>query len=521
MPLPEVHADQEESIRTSPKVPSWRVDGLVLLGLAVIGAALRFSHLTAKPFWFDECFSVELARLQLGSFLRMLWWREATATLYNVVLRAWLHFGQSPFFIRSLSVIFAVATIPAIYWIARQLYDRRVALLAAALFTFNAFNVRYAQEARTYALFVLLATVSSGFFVAWVREPNRRNRIGYIATSVLAVYAHFYALFLIAVEWVVFRLIDASSRKKTEPADSTPWRERPWRDIGIAVLPSLLFMAKAGAGPIRWIPRPGFYDLLTFWRAFTGSSNWVLPAIALLACIAAVPSAKRIFRANQGWETWRLQFLLMWLLFPITFTFVVSFLRPIFLPRYLIFCEPAMIILVAAGVARLRRIQLIIPALTLLLVLAVQGIFFVYAHDYDDQRDGSGEAVNFILDQSQPGDAVVFHIAEARAPYEFFRSLRVGENTASPKFTGRLGPDILYPHFGPGLDYSDFKGKPVPEFLRSAFPNYSRLWVMFMYTSGGGAGRTTAMLRHLVSQSFSNSQCREFPKVEVCLYTRH
>jgi uncharacterized membrane protein len=520
MPLSDVHVDEQESIRVPPKEPSAWVEGLALLGLMGIGAALRFSHLTAKPFWFDECFSVELARLQLGSFVRMIWWREATATLYNVVLRAWLHFGQSLFFIRGLSVAFAVATIPAIYWLARQLYDRRVGLLTAALFTCNAFNVRYAQEARTYALFELLATISCGLFIFWLRNPKGSCRRAYILVSILAVYAHMYALLVVAAQWMVLRLAGAPTVKAGEDPGVQQSRMRAFRTIVIGVLPLLVFAAKAGAGPIRWIQRPGWHDLLDFWRAFTGASSWLLPAIALLACVAAVGSAKGMFRGNQAWETWRVQFLLLWLVFPIALTVVLSFLRPIFLPRYMIFCQPALIILMAAGIARLGKLWLIIPALALTVLLAVQGIFFVYGHDFDDQRDGSSAAVNYILDHSEPGDAILFHIAEARAPYEFVRSVRAGRNTASPKFTDRMGPDILFPHFGPGLDYSDLKAKPVPEFLRGAFPNYSRVWVMFMYNRGGGAGRTTAMLTRLLAESFRDRQCREFPKVEVCLYTK-
>ena len=63
---------------------------------------------TAKPFWFDECFSVVGARLSWANFLRLLWWREANMSLYYVLLRIWLgvcpRSGQSEFFIRSLSV---------------------------------------------------------------------------------------------------------------------------------------------------------------------------------------------------------------------------------------------------------------------------------------------------------------------------------------------------------------------------------------------------------------------------------
>jgi mannosyltransferase len=521
MPLPEVHIKQERRDSPSPAISAPWIYPVVLVLLVVAGAALRFAHLTSKPFWFDECFSVELARLSWGSFVRVIWWREANMSLYYAVLRPWLHLGQSELFIRSLSVVFALATVPAISWLARQLYDRRVGLFAAALFTFNAYNVRYSQEARSYTLFVLLATLSSGFFIAWLRNPTRRNRTAYALVSILAVYSHFYALLLVAAQWLMLRLFGIPSPQHAESPEADACGRRPWKAIAMGVLPLLFFVAKTGAGPIRWIHRPGVQDLLAFWRDLSGGRNWLLPSILLLACMAAAAShPKALLKPNAGFTTWRVQFLLLWLLFPILLTVGFSVLRPVFLPRFLIFCQPALIILAAAGIAQLRKNWLVVAALAVLICLALQGIFFVYGHDYDDQRDGSGEAVNFILDHSRPGDAILFHIAEARVPYEFFRSARAGENTASPAFNRSLGPDILYPHFGSGLDYSDFKAKPIPEILRSEFTDDSRLWAMFMYNQGGGAGRTTRMLTQLLQQSFPHTECRSFSKVEVCLYTR-
>ena len=114
----------------------WLTLGLLL----VLSVAVRLRCLGNKPFWFDECFSAEVARIDLHNFAHLLWWREANMSLYYVLLRAWMHFGQSEFFIRSLSVWMAVATVPAIYWLAGMLYDRRVGLIAAALFTFNAYT---------------------------------------------------------------------------------------------------------------------------------------------------------------------------------------------------------------------------------------------------------------------------------------------------------------------------------------------------------------------------------------------
>jgi mannosyltransferase len=534
---PEAAAHQTPSAAPFSPDPTRRARRLTLLLLFVTGAVVRFLFLARKPFWFDECFSVEVARMNLSNFLRLLWWREANMSLYYLLLRVWLRFEPhrpSEFFIRSLSVLIAVATIPAIYWLARQLYDRRVALIAAALFAFNAYSVRYAQEARSYALFLLLATLSSGFLIALLRTPTRRNRLGYVLISILAVYAHFYALLLLVTHWLAFRRLRSGAHNSGQPTQpAAPFAaqiRRIWITIGLAVLPLLIFVAKTGAGPIRWIQRPGLRDVLAFYSELAGGSNWGLLTIYVVACIAAVGSAVKRWLSrdrngdqtgNAGWETWRSQFLLLWLSFPVALTVLLSFARPVFLSRYMIFCLPPLLILAAAGLARLRESWLLSAVLAGILLLGSQGIFFVYTHDFDNERDASVSAANFILDHAQPGDAVVFHIAGTRIPYEFVRSLRVGENTASPDFAGPFGPQILFPYHGAGLDYRDFTGKPTADFLRAIAPSHPRLWVMLM--NNGAAGNpdpTTVMLTNTLPESFPTMLRWQFTKVEVRLYSK-
>jgi hypothetical protein len=89
----------EQGAGSSPRSDVARIAfSLTLLALFAAGAALRLLFLTRKPFWFDECFSVEAARLDWPNFLHLLWWREANMSLYYVSLRGWLHFGHSEFF---------------------------------------------------------------------------------------------------------------------------------------------------------------------------------------------------------------------------------------------------------------------------------------------------------------------------------------------------------------------------------------------------------------------------------------
>ena len=124
-----------------------------------------------------------------------------------------------------------------------------------------------------------------------------------------------------------------------------------------------------------------------------------------------------------------------------------------------------------------------------------------------------------ILEHSEPGDGIVFHIAAARIAYEFFLFVRAGEDTARPGFTGRLGPEILFPYHGAGLDYRDFTGKPTEDWLRTI--GNRRVWVMLM--NNGSAEKpdpTTVMLSRVLPESFPRLVRWEFTKVEVRLYSR-
>ena len=514
-----VNVPGDVSSPRSPAAP--RAHRVTLLLLFAGGIALRFACLACKPFWFDECFSVELARMRWPTFLHLLWWREANMMLYYGLLRLWLHFGWSSFFIRSLSVLLATATLPAIYWLANLLYDRRVALIATALFTFNAFHVRYSQEARSYALFVLLAILSSGFLISSLHTRERSPGRGYILSSVLAVYTHVYAVLLIVAHWLTLRYAGEPSNQAADQGKEGRrglWK-RAWKIIGIAALPMLIFLIKTGTGPIRWIHRPGFFDVLAFLEHFSGSDRWPLALVYCTACIAAVwPMRTRLLSRNQVWETWRGQFLLLWLLFPILLTLLLSLAKPVFYDRYLIFCLPAFVILAAAGLAKVRRAWLLAPVLAGVLLLSLQGVFYIYGHDFDDERDAAGTATYFILDHAQPGDGIIFHIPFIRVPYEFFRAQRAQGNRS---LAAQIGPEIIYPHSAPdGFIFRDFKAKLSADLLAQIALGHPRVWVVLMYEGPANPDPTVVLLTKALPEWLPHVQRWQLSKVEVRLYSK-
>src|SRR6185312_840387 len=129
-----------------------------------------------------------------------LWQFEANMSLYYVLVRWWIRFGNNETWLRSLSVVTAVASIVLIYVVGNLLPGRNTGLFAAFLLSINVAHIAYAQEARSYSLLMLLCLLSLFFFLRLDRGGTA-NALGYVVASVLAVYAHFFAVFFLFAQW--------------------------------------------------------------------------------------------------------------------------------------------------------------------------------------------------------------------------------------------------------------------------------------------------------------------------------
>jgi hypothetical protein len=212
------------------------------------------------------------------------------------------------------------------------------------------------------------------------------------------------------------------------------------------------------------------------------------------------------------WEIWRYRFLLSWLLFPILLTLALSLVKPLFVPRYFIFCLPALFLLVASGIARLRPAALKAPALLFLLILSFRGTAGYYKQDLDIQRDDWRAATEYLLNDSQPGDALLFHVPMGRMPYEFYRSLQPLTPASA----------VLYPHHGDRLTFLDFVEKPNDAELERSLPQHPRAWLVLTYaeTRSGLPDARSVELNGLLQDFYSNLEQRDVPGIEILLYSK-
>lgn len=503
-------AGQPSSLPVAQQRPSPLELGLLAI-IAGLDAVLRFHALAAKPFGLDEGVSVAIARLDGYNFVRILWRREANMSLYYLLLHPWLRLGISEFRVRTLSVLFAIVSIPMIYLLGRRLFNSRVGLIAAALLAVNAYDVEYSQEARSYPLMVFLCLLSSWYFVKCLAEPSRRNRIAYIVCSALAVYAHFFSGLLLLAQWLSLRLLD---REQIPPQIKNDWRKNDWRWIAAFISPIVVFVAATGAGPLRWVQRPGLKDLWAFALQFSGNGGALLLLVYAVACLAGLlPSWQEQGKWRVSWKSWRYRFLLLWLIFPPLLIVALSWIRPLFVPRYFIFCLPALCVLAACGIARLRAAWLLGPAILVFLVLSVRGTVVGYRPTADTQRDDWRGATQYVLSHAQAGDALLFHVPIGRMPYEYYCSLQGPSSNA---------PLVLYPHHAGHITFLDFVEKPDDAQLERRLPEHERAWLVLSYarTPAGSLDARATELSNLLAKVYPVVEQKNFLGIEIRLYRK-
>ncbi|MGC2186665.1 MAG: glycosyltransferase family 39 protein, partial [Terriglobales bacterium] len=319
----------------------------LILGIAtILGSALRLHSLSARSLWIDEAASISFATLPWRSFLHTLWDYQGNMALYYFLLRAWIHLGDSEFAVRSLSVLFGVLTIPAIYFLGARLFDRATGLTAAVLLSVHSFHVHWSQEARGYSLLILLLVLATYFLVGAMESGSSIGRwIAFTVTAALTFYAHIFAVFVLAAYAVSI-------------AFPRPYRVATRTMVIVAILfehlvaPMVLFVLFHHSGSqISWLGRPTLAEIWAFLLLLTGQGGiWLLVIYLFLCGLVLILPAGLIHRDR---EKWAVRLLLMWLVLPPMVTLVATPIKPLFNARYMVMCVPALVLLAARGLTSL------------------------------------------------------------------------------------------------------------------------------------------------------------------------
>jgi hypothetical protein len=391
--------------------------------------------------------------------------------------------------------------------------------LAALLLAINAYHIRYAQEARSYAMVVFFAALASWLLAKNLQEPCSAHWGMYAVVCALAAYSHLYAVLLVPAHAISI----------------LSWRrdEIPWRKVvgsllafGVLVIPIAIFIfaiyiLKTGSPPKLWFPPLQPDSLLLLGVYFSGVYGRTLLSLDVFAVgIAALGAAGARHGGEHTGNAWSYTLLFSWLIAPVVTVVTVSLVKPLFVPRFLSFCLPALLLLVAVGINRFRPVILSWGLFVAISTCSIFADVRYYQYDFEMSRPDWRAANLYVFEHAQPGDSIFFCEPAAEAPFGFYSRLQKSTS---------LTPKTLHAHWleiERGLNPVDVKpedlvGVPGTN-LRATPPTGSRVWLVIMWLSGSKEedDKAKAVAKWLLSGR-QRADAQEFTSLSVVLFDRN
>ena len=116
---------------------------------------------TRGSFWFDEVFTLELAKLPFGEMFQMAS-QDTNPPLWTMLMWPWVHlFPHTEWIVRIPAVILGTATVPLAGLLGKRVASERVGLISATITALSPTLIYFSTEARMYALFVFLSVLAA------------------------------------------------------------------------------------------------------------------------------------------------------------------------------------------------------------------------------------------------------------------------------------------------------------------------------------------------------------------------
>jgi len=184
--------------------------------ILILATCLRIFHIAERDFWYDEAFTGITIRDSFSGMMKIIV-NDVHPPLYYILVKyfsAFFHYNA--FGIRLFSAIFGLLCIVAIYFFAKELFNKKTALWASFLTAINPFAIQYSQEARMYTMYCFLVIVSAYFLLRGLQANKVRHYLLWGLFFGLSALTHYMSLFFVFVFYFVFLIWNF---QKTESKD--------------------------------------------------------------------------------------------------------------------------------------------------------------------------------------------------------------------------------------------------------------------------------------------------------------
>ena len=371
----------------------------------------------------DEVWSVKAASLNYASEMAFLK-ADVHPPLYYQILHVWVRlFGTGERAVRSLSALFYLLSVYALYGLGRALYGNKTALLCATLYLTSPLAVLSGQFARMYALLSLISILSTRLYLQFSIKPNASLLLFvlYIVVNILGTFTHI-AFFFVVFGQIVFHLLF--------------FRQKRIRSFLVAVVLSLvpylllwapILMRQIGnsAEGLAWLKRPGLSRIAELLLVY-GGAFWILvPALLFTWWRTGFESFRR--SSKLGSTTLPLWLLAITILTPL----LISQFKPIFNSRFAIIGLHLFALTIGPLMGKVNT-YLFCVALIVLNAIALSVV-----HTASVTCDNRAMAV-YLTQNTNDGDVVIF-TSLTRLPIDYYlHSAQTGRNLFEISFPSEI-----------------------------------------------------------------------------------
>jgi uncharacterized membrane protein len=293
---------------TAPHPSAWTI---ALVGLATLFGIVAVRFAAQQSVWTDE--STQLSGLSLGFADQLRWLAgrlpqvfavppDRTPPLSYWLGSLWTHtFGNSVLTARYLSVCLSVASVFALWAVARQYLERRTALMCAALLALSPNFIVEAAEIRAYAAFIFFSTL---LIYAYLRllaarpTPSSLDLWAFALVATLCSYTHFFGIVISAGAFLCLLASYLPIDSRTEGmaiVQKAKWPLLFYLISIVALIPFILSARKiSGGGNVSSVTATlsfsaRIHELIKLiYRLFSHQSMLGIPGLSVAALLAGL-----------------------------------------------------------------------------------------------------------------------------------------------------------------------------------------------------------------------------------------
>ena len=117
-----------------------------------------------------------------------------------------------------MPALLGILTIPVFYLIGKELHDKNVGIISAALLTFSYFGIFYSQEAYSYSMVLFVFSLVILFYLLALRTDEITYWVLFGIISAIAFWTHYYVLVGLGVIYLHAIITRVSNLKKGYPS---------------------------------------------------------------------------------------------------------------------------------------------------------------------------------------------------------------------------------------------------------------------------------------------------------------